>query len=248
MYAAGLTDKGKTREQNQDTIFVASEPFGPFPNLFIVADGMGGHNAGEVASVEAVTHMTDYIRSFDVAEFVQPDNYLDLLVTAVQKANSKICEMAKKDSKLSGMGTTLTACVVADDKMFFAHVGDSRAYAITSKNINQLTADHSYVGQMVQTGQISKEEALTHPQRNVITRVLGVQSPFEVDGLVLPINETVTVLLCSDGLTNMLEDSKIKEISEGVGFVEHRARFLVEEANSRGGHDNISVILIDIKR
>ena len=249
MHAAGLTDKGKVREQNEDTIFCTSEPYGPLPNLFIVADGMGGHNAGEVASKEAVTQITDYLRSYSTPELVQPDNYLDLLVTAIQKANTKVCDMAGKKKHLKGMGTTMTACVVTEDKIMLAHVGDSRAYFISPDEITRLTTDHTYVGQMLASGQITAEEAEIHPQRHVITRVLGVDTPpFEVDGHVLPLGDTVTILLCSDGLTNMIDDQKIKEIVNYVGLVEHRTQFLIEEANLRGGHDNISAILIDVKR
>jgi len=249
MYAAGLTDIGRVREQNQDRVFCSPEPFGPLPNLFIVADGMGGHNAGEVASMEAINHMTDYLRNYNMPHLVQPDNYLDLLVTAIQIANKAVCRMAATKKQYKGMGTTMTACVVTDEKLILAHVGDSRAYAISPSAITKLTTDHTYVSQMLNSGQITAEEAENHPQRHVITRVLGVEHPpFEVDGLVLPLGDTATVLLCSDGLSNMMDDQKIKEIAECVGFVEHRTRFLIDEANERGGHDNISAILIDVKR
>jgi len=248
MNAAGLTDKGQTREQNQDAILVTCDPLGPLPNLFIVADGMGGHNAGDVASTQAITFMYDYIRNFQAAKFVQADNYLDLLVAAVQGANSMLCKMSEDNEAMQGMGTTLTACVVADGKLLLAHVGDSRAYAITPESISQITADHTYVEEMVQAGQLTAKEALTHPKRHVVTRVLGSQTSFEVDGIVMPIGDAATILLCSDGLTNMLDDNIIKGIVNGVGFVEHRTKFLVEEANSCGGHDNISAILIDVNR
>jgi len=248
MYVAGLTDIGRSRSQNQDSIFFTSVPIGPLPNLFIVADGLGGHNAGEVASTKAVEFITEYVRDFKAAEFVKSDNYLDLLVTAVQGANAKVCEMAKTNPEMQDMGTTLTACIITDEKIVLAHVGDSRAYSITKDEINQLTADHSYVESMVKTGEITAEEALTHPDRHMITRVLGMPELFEVDGAVKPIGDTISVLLCSDGLTNMLDDQKIKDIVSGTGFIEHRAKFLIEEANMRGGLDNISAVLIDINK
>jgi len=248
MNVAGLTDVGRSRNQNQDTIFFTSEPIGPLPNLFIVADGLGGHNAGEIASTKAVEFITEYVRDFKAAEFVQSDNYLDLLVTALQGANKKVCELAETSIEMQGMGTTLTACIITDEKIVLAHVGDSRAYAISKDKINQLTADHSYVESMVKTGQITAEEALTHPDRHMITRVLGMPELFEVDGAVKPVGDTVSVLLCSDGLTNMLDDNMIKEIVNGTGFVGHRAKFLIEEANTRGGLDNISAVLIDVNR
>lgn len=248
MFAAGLTDKGKTREQNQDAILVACEPLGPLPNLFIVADGMGGHNAGDVASKQAITFIYDYVLHFQAAAFVQADNYLDLLVSAIQKANTLLCKMAADDDTLYGMGTTLTACVAAEGKLILAHVGDSRAYAVAPGRITQLTADHSYVAEMVQAGQLTKEEALTHPKRHVITRVLGSETSFEVDGIIMPIGDISSVLLCSDGLSNMVDNNVIKDIVNGVGLAEHRVKFLVEEANAQGGHDNISAVLIDLNK
>ena len=248
MNVAGLTDVGRNRNKNQDAIFFTSQAIGPLPNLFIVADGLGGHNAGEVASTKAVEFITNYVREFKAAEFVQSDNYLDLLVTAVQGANATVCELAEANPEMQGMGTTLTACIITNEKIFLAHVGDSRAYAITREKISQLTADHSYIDNMVKTGQITAEEALTHPDRHMVTRVLGMPELFEVDGAVKPIADTVSVLLCSDGLTNMLDDNMIKEIVNGTGLVEHRVKFLIEEANKRGGLDNISAVLIDVGR
>ena len=246
MNAAGLTDVGRNRNNNQDSIFFTNEPIGPLPNLFIVADGLGGHNAGEVASAKAVEFIAEYVRNFKAAEFVLAENFLDLLVSAVQGANTKVCEIAETSPEMHGMGTTLTACIITGDKIFLAHVGDSRAYAITKDKINQLTADHSYVESMVRSGQITAEEALTHPDRHMITRVLGTPLLFEVDGEIKPLGDTKTVLLCSDGLTNMLDDNRIKEIVNGTGDVQHRANILIEEANKRGGLDNISAVLIDV--
>jgi len=248
MYVSGLTDVGKNRNQNQDAIYFSADAIGPLPNLFIVADGMGGHNAGDVASTKAVQFVTEYVHDFKAAEFVLSDNYLDLLVSAVQYANKKVCEMAESNPNMQGMGTTLTACVVTNEKIILAHVGDSRAYSVSLDKITQLTADHSYVGNMVQSGQITAEEALTHPNRHMITRVLGMPESFEVDGIVLPIGDTASILLCSDGLTNMIDDNGIKQIVDGTGFVEDRVKFLVEEANMRGGLDNISVVLVDVNR
>jgi protein phosphatase len=209
---------------------------------------MGGHNAGDVASKEAIKYIYEYINNFQAASLVQTSNYLDLLVSAVQGANTLLCSMAAQDETMYGMGTTLTACVVTGDKLLIAHVGDSRAYAITPDSITQLTADHSYVEEMVLAGQLTKEEARTHPKRHVITRVLGSETSFEVDGIIMPIGDITSVLLCSDGLSNMLDNNAIKEIVNGVGFTEHRAKFLIEEANARGGHDNISAILIDLDK
>jgi len=248
MHVFGLTDIGQLRSQNQDAIFFHKTQIGPLPNLFIVADGMGGHKAGEIASTKAIEFLKKYICDFKVPEIVLPENYLDLLVTAVQDTNRKVCEMGENNPEMQGMGTTLTACVITDDKIMIAHVGDSRAYSFANGKLNQLTNDHSYVEQMVQSGQLTAAEALTHPKRNMLTRVLGMSESFEVDGLTLPLKGIESVLLCSDGLTNMLKDSLIESIVSGTDFVEHRTKFLIEEANSRGGHDNISAVLIDIRR
>jgi len=247
MYAAGFTDTGNARSINQDAIFVANEPVGPLPNLFIVADGMGGHNAGEVASSQAVEAVVDYIRKFKVAELVQPDNYLDLLVTAAQEANSKVCKLAEDNSAMEGMGTTLTACTITGEKVIIIHVGDSRVYAISPSGITQITNDHTHIEEMLQAGQITAKEAATHPSRHVITRALGVPGDFKMDGLIYPLGDIAAILLCSDGLSNMLNNGKIKEIVDIESFVEHRAKLLIKEANAHGGHDNISAILIDIK-
>ena len=247
MHAAGLTDIGNSRAQNQDSIYVSTAPLGPLPNLFIVADGMGGHNAGEVASQKAVEGVIDYIQNFQAAAFVTPDNYLDLLTAAVQEANTKITQIAMDDKTKQGMGTTLTACVVTDEKIYITHIGDSRAYTITPRTINQITTDHTYVAQMLQAGEITQDEALMHPNRHMITRVLGAQGLFEADGIVRPAKTVHSVLLCSDGLSNALNDETLKEIVRRKTPAEDRVKTLVNEANLRDGRDNISAIIIDLK-
>jgi len=248
MYAAGFTDVGKTREKNQDVIFVSTEPVGPLPNLFIVADGMGGHNAGEIASEKAVDVVVYYLKRYPVPGLLLQEDFLDLLVSAVHEANNKIWAVADHDKALEGMGTTFTACVIANEKMYVVHVGDSRAYAVKSRSIKQLTNDHTYTNDLIKAGEITKEEAGEHPNRHMLTRVLGMNGNLEVDGFVHSLDETAAVLLCSDGLTNMLEDKEIRKIVNSEGYVEHRAQVLIDEANIRGGYDNISAVLIDIKR
>ncbi|MCL2047717.1 MAG: Stp1/IreP family PP2C-type Ser/Thr phosphatase [Defluviitaleaceae bacterium] len=250
-YAAGSTDSGIVREQNQDAIFVNNAPIGPFPNLFIVADGMGGHNAGEVASRIAVEKFSEYIRNFAVRDFIQPENYLDLLVNAAQHANAMILEKAAEDSTMRGMGTTLSACVITDDKIFIAHIGDSRIYATSHTEMKQLTTDHTFVEELLRSGNVSPEEARNHPRRHLLTRVLGIpedNGKMEVDTCVEDIGGSTAVLLSSDGFFNMVTDDTALRIINGVGYVETRVRHLVEEANKGGGRDNISVILIDIGR
>ena len=250
MYAKGLTDVGKTRNQNQDAIFYSAEQVGPLPNLCIVADGMGGHNAGEVASKTAINCMRDYILDFnaDVAWFIQPDDYLDLMINAAQSAGKAVNKMAEGNPNMAGMGTTLTACVVADGKITIAHIGDSRVYAVSQDNIKQLTTDHTYVQGLLMYGKITAEEARVHPKRHVITRALGIADTCEIDGYVIPLDDTKTIMLCSDGLSNMIEDDELKQIINSAGYAEDRVQVLVDEANNKGGLDNISAILVDIGR
>jgi len=248
MYADGLTDVGKARSQNQDAIFVSPKRIGPLPNLFMVADGMGGHNAGDVASRQAIKRVSAYIRDFPAAYFVQPENYMDLLVNAAQHANVIINAYSQSVDGMDGMGTTFTACVVVEGKAIIAHVGDSRVYSVSPMKITQITKDHTYVEELLQSGKVSEEEARVHPKRHVLTRVMGVAHICEIDGIVCPLAETLTLLLCSDGLSNMLEDEVMMKIVNRKGTAEERVRYLVDEANRMGGQDNISAILIDVGR
>ncbi|MCL2456062.1 MAG: Stp1/IreP family PP2C-type Ser/Thr phosphatase [Defluviitaleaceae bacterium] len=251
LYAAGITDVGVTRKQNQDAIFVWNKPIGPFPNLFIVADGMGGHNAGDVASNIAVEEFGKYVHNYAAQQFIQQENFLDLMLSAAQHANNLIIQRAESDEKLQGMGTTLTTAVITNEKVFVAHIGDSRAYIVTHSEMKKITADHTFVEELLQSGHVSPEEALAHPKRHVLTRALGIPEKngnFGVDGIVKELGDATAVLLCSDGLSNMLENDSMMRIINGLGYVETRARYLVDEANKKGGLDNISAVLVDIGR
>jgi protein phosphatase len=248
MYAAGITDVGIARSQNQDAIYVCNQPIGPFPNLFIVADGMGGHKAGDVASSMAVELFTGFVRDFAAQDFIQPEDYIDLLVSASQYAGREIVKKAESDEAFRGMGTTLTACVIGANKVFIVHIGDSRAYAVHHLGMTQITTDHTFVEELLQAGRVSEEEARSHPKRHVLTRVLGVPGFFEVDGIVHEIGDATAILLCSDGLSNMVDEETITKTVNGLGYVEHRTRYLIDEANKKGGLDNISAVLIDVGR
>jgi len=248
MYVAGLTHTGKVRSNNQDAIFFTNEPIGPLPNLYVVADGMGGHNAGEVASQQTVEVISTYIRNFQAAEFIRHDCFLDLLVSAAQEANTTVFTKGELYPSMKGMGTTLIACSISEGKVFMVHVGDSRAYSISSTSITQLTTDHTVVEGLLQAGRITLEESKTHPRRHVITRVLGTHAICEVDGIVHNLADTSALLLCSDGLSNMLDDKDLMTIINREGYVEQRVQTLIQEANNRGGHDNISAILVDVSR
>jgi len=242
--AFAKTDTGKTRSLNQDAIFACTKPLGPLPNLFIIADGMGGHKGGEIASKAAITAFVNYIKE---SETVSADNTLDLLTTAARHANHAVLQQAEQNSDLSGMGTTLTACTIINnsesDKYNIVHVGDSRAYAITQDSITRLTTDHTFVNEMIKAGQMSQSEAREHPKRNVLTRVLGIALDMNTDGYIHKLEPGTNILLCSDGLYNMVSEDKIREMSNNS---DDPAEALVTAANDNGGTDNISVILIKV--
>jgi len=232
------TDIGKMRSVNQDSVFSSTEAVGYLPNLFIVADGMGGHNGGEIASKSAISHFCEYIKSRSEAEDV-----LDLLTSAALAANKGVLSQAAGNPELSGMGTTLIACTIDQGKCNIVHIGDSRAYKINGDSITQLTHDHSYVNEMVKAGQITHDEAREHPKRNVLTRVLGISDEMSADGYVIEMELDSTILLCSDGLYNMVPESEIKNLSKN-NTSDNPAVALVAAANDGGGKDNISVIIV----
>ena len=233
-----LTDIGKLRSMNQDFVYASQQPVGNLHNLFIVADGMGGHNAGDYASRCAVETMVDYISS---AKEKKP---VKLLNAAVQAANREVYKRSMADRSLAGMGTTLVACPVMGDSLYVVNVGDSRLY-IVEDEIDQITKDHSLVEEMVRNGQLEKEDARNHPDKNVITRAIGMKDKVQTDLFDVGLNEKDRCLLCSDGLTNMVEDKEILRIIRESGSLEEAARELKDTANRNGGSDNISVILIE---
>lgn len=226
---------------NEDTIYISGEPLGSLPNLCIVADGMGGHNGGEVASARSVSYFCSYVAE----KACQDGDILDFLTAAASYANGSVYELSKTDASLFGMGTTFTACVTGDDKIYIVHIGDSRLYSLSGHQLKQQTNDHSYVNEMVRSGKLSAEQARVHPNRNMLTRVLGVDARVQIDGLVLGKEDLQMLLLCSDGLTNMLTDEDITEILIREIQPEQKTGLLIDMANERGGHDNISVVLID---
>ncbi len=245
--AASLTDTGQLRETNEDSLGA----FRPANRremkrkgrLFIVADGMGGHRGGEVASKMAV----ETIRSYYYSSKEKDPSIA--LAGAFEKANRLIREKAREDESLLGMGTTCTAMVVLKKKIYFAHVGDSRAYLLRDGKLEQITQDHSLVAEMIRSGVLSREEARSHPQRNVITRSLGAQDSIQIDAPSSPgrIQDGDVFLLCSDGLTNLVSDEEIKSILEGASASEASAQ-LVDLANERGGADNISVQVVKVQK
>ncbi len=233
-----LTDIGQRRQLNQDFIYVSETPVGNLPNLFIVADGMGGHKAGDYASVLAVeTVVEDISASFEKSP-------AKIMEHAITRANTHLRERASEDFSLNGMGTTMVAATCMGRFLQVANVGDSRLYVVGDE-IVQITEDHSLVEEMVRMGGIGREEARNHPDKNIITRAIGAKDDVEVDFFDWELQTGDMVLLCSDGLTNMVDDETICRILKGGGSLRDRVEKLVQTANLNGGRDNISVIVIE---
>ena len=239
MRISSATDVGQKRKMNQDYVFVSEGPVGNLPNLFTVADGMGGHNAGDYASSHAVRILVDEIR--EDADY----NPVKVIRHAIEAANTEIRNRAQEDANLRGMGTTMVVATIVDQYAYIANVGDSRLYVI-SDEIRQITKDHSLVQEMVRMGEISEEEARNHPDKNIITRALGAEKTVDVDFFDLKLEKDCTILMCSDGLSNMVEDSKIQEIiSDPEADIDQKGNALLREANQNGGKDNIAIVLVE---
>lgn len=234
------SDRGAVRENNEDSCFAGR--VGRY-TLLIVADGMGGASGGEVASASAVKTVCDFVGQ-RLKRNSSPGQILEVLRGAVQRANLDIMTLAAGDRKLDGMGTTIDVCAADGDSAYIAHVGDSRVYRIDkSGRAIRITRDHSLMEYMLETGVITREEAETHPQRHVITRALGTELHVEADTYITPFEKNDTLLLCSDGLTNMVSDEKIAEIVSAADSTEQAAKNLIDAANAAGGTDNITVVL-----
>ena len=237
MKSYSVTDVGQKRQVNQDYVFASEEPVGNLPNLFVVADGMGGHKAGDFASSFAVQILLHTILEDE------NQNPIKIIRNAVEEANRKVLEAAKQHAEMEGMGTTMVLVTIVDDYAYVANVGDSRLYLIEDK-ILQITKDHSLVEEMVRRGLITKEEAKTHPDKNIITRVLGIGPEVEVDFFDIHLKENSTLLLCSDGLSNMVSDDDIWRIANTRRDLRETGMRLVSLANENGGKDNIAVVLV----
>lgn len=234
-----VTNIGKRRKLNQDFVYTSEEPVGHLPNLFIVADGMGGHNAGDYASKLAVETM---VKEIAASEERDPETVLRM---AVEKANTMVKESAGKAPELEGMGTTVVAASCAGRTLSVTNVGDSRLYVVGGHEIRQITRDHSWVEDMVRSGGMGREEARNHPDKNIITRAVGVEDFVKTDFFSVTLREADMILMCTDGLTNMLNDEEIRMVLNGARDIVEKAEELVRRANENGGRDNISVILIE---
>lgn len=236
MKTFSMTDIGRKREINQDYVFATDETIGNLPNLLVVADGMGGHRAGDFASRFTVEVLAEEVQN---SKETHPEQ---ILGNAIQTANERLMEEAAKDSRLEGMGTTLMAATILDHVLYFANVGDSRLYLI-NKEIRQLSKDHSMVEEMVRLGGLTEEEAKHHPDKNIITRAMGVKDKVEPDFFEYRLKGGDTILMCSDGLTNMVDDDEIFQIVKSARDIVEAVETLIQRANENGGSDNIGIVL-----
>ena len=236
---ASRSDVGKKRQLNQDVVYSSELPVGNLPNLFIIAHGMGGHKAGDYASRYAVdTIEKETLESLE-------ENPEIILQKAISKANKDIRELSHQNPDMEGMGTTIVAATIYGKYMKVANVGDSRLYIINGKKIKQITRDHSLVEEMVRIGELDRISARNHPNKNIITRAVGVTASVVADFFDVELKEGDVILMCSDGLSNMLEDEEIRMIACAQRDIIEKAEALVRAANNNGGKDNISLIIIE---
>ncbi|MCT4544231.1 MAG: Stp1/IreP family PP2C-type Ser/Thr phosphatase [Vallitalea sp.] len=238
MKAIGKTHIGKIRDINQDSFYISNDKIGSLPNLYIIADGMGGHKAGEYASMCAVEEFVKYIEANN-------DSYIsNAFINGINYINKFIYNKSVTDEAYSGMGTTFIVCSIENDKLYVANVGDSRLYLIND-TIKQITIDHSLVEEMISTGKLTRLEGKNHPNKNIITRAVGVDESIECDIFTLNITEKEYILMCSDGLTNMLEDETILNVVGSNKKQEDKLDELITLALNNGGTDNIATVLIN---
>ncbi|MGN0142372.1 MAG: Stp1/IreP family PP2C-type Ser/Thr phosphatase [Roseburia sp.] len=239
MKTFSMTDVGRRRDANQDYMYTSETAVGNLPNLFLVADGMGGHAAGDYASRFTVEKITESVGRSELTEPVA------VMKQAIAYANGLLLEEARADVEKQGMGTTLVAATVVDGRLYASNVGDSRLYVVNQEKITQITRDHSLVEEMVRLGEMDKEDAKDHPDKNIITRAVGVLPEVSADFFELELEPGDMILMCSDGLTNMVRDEEIRQIILGQRDIVEKAEKLVETANRNGGRDNITVVLIE---
>ncbi|MBQ9991409.1 MAG: Stp1/IreP family PP2C-type Ser/Thr phosphatase [Lachnospiraceae bacterium] len=232
-----ITDIGRKRKLNQDYVFISDLPVGKLPNLYLVADGMGGHKAGGYASKFAVETIVERIsRSLE-------EDVFTLLYEAIAEANREVRRKAYEDEAMSDMGTTLVAATIDDNVLKVANVGDSRLYLI-GEDIRQITTDHSLVEEMVRMGGIDREQARNHPDKNIITRAIGAEAEIKPDFFEVRLEKNERIFMCTDGVSNMLTDEEILQILQEPKEGAEQIRRIVEAANEQGGRDNMGVILI----
>jgi len=237
MKSYAVTDVGLKRSVNQDYVFNTDENVGSFSNLYIVADGMGGHNAGDMASRICVETAC---KAIEETELITP---VSVLEESIRQAHEKVVEVAGSAPEYEGMGTTVVMATVVKEKLYIANIGDSRLYLLRD-SLEQITEDHSLVEEMVKSGELTKEKVRSHPNKNIITRALGVGTDVQADYFQIDIREDDIILMCSDGLTNMVEDIDIEyTIKNNRDNLEKAMMDLLTKANEAGGKDNITIVL-----
>ncbi len=231
-----FTDPGKVRSHNEDSVTIINNEHNEF--VLAVADGMGGHKAGEVASAIAINHIQESFYSLETIG--TKEEAIDWLRMIVKEINEKIFEYADNNPESKGLGTTLVIAVKTDDYILYGNIGDSSGYVIKNNTLHKVTKDHTYVGMLLTNGRLTEETAKNHPGKNLLTRALGANDPIEID--IFDIDTSVKGLfLCSDGLTNMLTEEQIEKILNSNLPIEEAVIKLIKKANSRGGTDNISI-------
>ena len=239
--SVAMTDIGRRRKVNQDYVYASDRPVGNLPNLYIVADGMGGHKAGDLASSYAVQKVVEAVqRCADTRPAL-------ILQKAIRYANYRLYEKAGESEDYYGMGTTLVALTVYRHEALAVNIGDSRLYEVTADGIRQISEDHSHVAELVRKGELSPGEARNHPDKNIITRALGIQEETEIDLFPFHVEQGSRCLLCSDGLSNMVEDTELCSLIQQKKGIYEIGGELILKANQHGGTDNIAVVLVEIE-
>ncbi len=238
--AYAKSDIGKVREINQDSYYISDSI--DEVQIYMLADGMGGYNGGEIASNLAIQSAKNYIENnFNDIE-KEKDSIIQLLASSIEYANMVVYEKSKENKELEGMGTTLEICLIYNNKVYIGHVGDSRVYRIRKQFMRKLTQDHSYVQKLVKDGKITQEQAIHHPQKNMLMKALGCNAFVEPDVMVKGFLKEDILVICSDGLSNLLSQDEI--FASAKNNIELAPKELVEKANLKGGYDNITVVII----
>ncbi len=236
MKVFSATDVGQKRQMNQDYIYTSETPVGNLPNLFVVADGMGGHKAGDYASRYGVSVLVETVKQD------KDFNPVRIIRSGIEAANREVLDQSRRDPSMAGMGTTMVVATLAGRDLYVANVGDSRLY-LAGRELRQITQDHSLIAEMVRMGELTPEEGRHHPDKNIITRAVGTAEDVKIDFFDLKLEAGEKLMMCSDGLSNMVEDSEIFHILTDDD-TEDPAAALVDRANANGGLDNIAVIVV----
>ncbi len=238
MRAYAKTDIGVNRNTNQDYVFCSMQSIGNLPNLFIVADGMGGHKAGDFASRYTVEMFLESVGNS------KEENPISIMEEAIKIANISLIQKSRESIEREGMGTTFVVATIYGNSIYIANIGDSRLYLVNQDTIQQITRDHSLVEEMISMGELDRKNARTHSKKNIITRAIGADSEVVPDFFEVEYQKGDIVLMCSDGLSNMIDDDDMKEIINGEGSLQDKVMKLIDTANENGGRDNISVVLV----